>query len=472
MQRQSALTSRDERGAVLVFVAIVMVMLLGFAAIGVDLGNARQQHRNAQNAADAGALAGAYALKGPAATGCFGAVNCTAAYYTFQTIGFHVGSSPAWTSGSCGTGCTSYVLDDTTVQVTSPYAFQGNDPSQYVHVRACWNNKNAFAPIIGFARTHLCGAATAQNVNGVVGPTGSDPPTVDCVGEDNFADASDKPTIFPAAGQVVKAGTQIGANFKGRDSNLDLNSIVFKAPDASGQMVTLGYDASGQGKAGYSLNPKPPANGTLPYAGTTGANVKIFYVLPSAPPLPKNDASGNRVIYTASLHAADLDQDHPEGPDCGHGNWSFTWDGQGAIPGSACGENSFIASVYPPGGTALPGEHIGAIYSDESPLQDVPWSPSFPFGIKFTISGPGWTDADGNPTFVPYTVTPTTGHDKFSSKIDYQLPDASKFFSDVVYTASLTAYDTDQNKPGNDCGVATWTFTVTGGTAGFIRLVE
>src|SRR5205814_1026030 len=176
--------------------------------------------------------------------------------------------------------------------------------------------KNAFAPIIGFARTHLCGVATAQNVNGVVGPTGSDPPTADCIGEDNFADATDKPTIFPATGQCVKADTQIGANFKGGDLNLD------------------------------------------------------------------------------------LDQDHPEGPDCGNASWSFTWDGQGAIPGSACGENSFIASVYPPGGTAAPGEHIGAIYSDESPLQDTPWSPAFPFGVKFTLSGPGWTDADGNPTFV------------------------------------------------------------------------
>jgi len=41
-----------------------------------------------------------------------------------------------------------------------------------------------------------------------------------------------------------------------------------------------------------------------------------------------------------------------------------------------------------------------------------------------------------------------------------------------VYTAQLKAYDTDNNKPGNDCGQATWTFTVPAGTAGFVRLVE
>src|SRR5207302_10668890 len=68
--------------------------------------------------------------------------------------------------------------------------------------------------------SHLCGAATAQNVNGVVGPTGSDPPTADCIGEDNFADANDKPTIFPATGQVVKADTQIGARSEEHTSEL------------------------------------------------------------------------------------------------------------------------------------------------------------------------------------------------------------------------------------------------------------
>jgi Flp pilus assembly protein TadG len=468
MQRKSALASRDERGAVLVFVAVVMVLLLGFAAIAVDLGNGRQQKRNAQSAADSGALAGAYALKAPGASACSAAANCTAAYYTFQSAGIHIGSTPAWTTGSCGTNCTSYVQDGTTVQVTTPYAFQRNDPTEYVHVRTCWDDKNVFAPIMGFARTAVCAAATAENFNGVATPTGSPPPTPDCLGEDNFADQNDKPTIFPDAGHEIKAGDQIGATFMGFDSNLDLNSIVFKAPDATGQLVTLGYDPSG--KNGYTLNPAPPASG--PYTGTTGETVKITYKLPNAPPLPKTDANGSRIIYSASLHVADLDQDNV-GPDCGNAKWSFTWDGQGAQPGgSACGENSFIASVYPPGGVAAPGDHIGAIYSDESPLQDVPWSTTFPFGIKFTLSGPGWTDANGNPTFVPYTVTPTSGHDKYSSQIDFQLPDASKFFAGVTYTASLTAYDTDQNKPGNDCGVATWTFTVAGGTAGSIRLVE
>lgn len=466
MQRRPALTSRDERGSVLIFVALVMVVILGFAALAVDLGNARQRRGNTQVAVDGGALAGAYALKGSGAPIC-ASVLCTAAYYTFQSLGIPVGSSLPST-GSCGASCSRFVLQDATVDVTSPYPFHGDDPSQYVHVRSCWKNKNAFAPVLGFPLSKVCATATAQNSNGSGGPTGSPDPSFDCVGQDNLADAHDSPTIFPKAGQDVKAGTTIGATFHSSDSSLDLASLDFEAPDATGQTVRLTYDPAGT--HGYKLEPPPPPGGIYP----NQTDVKISYKLPNAPPLPKTDSANNRIVYEAKLHVAQILQDNP--PECGNASWKFTWDGKGITSGSACGEDSFINSVYPRNGTVVPGDHIGAIYTDESALQDQPWSEDFPFGVKFTLSGPGWTDAAGNPTFVPYTLSDgsaeATKKDKFNTKIDYQLPDASKFFAGAVYTASLTAYDTDQNKPGNDCGHATWTFTVAGGTAGFIRLVE
>lgn len=59
------LTSRprkDERGAVAIFVAILAVVMFGFAAIVVDLGSARVERRQAQSSADASALAGGNAL--------------------------------------------------------------------------------------------------------------------------------------------------------------------------------------------------------------------------------------------------------------------------------------------------------------------------------------------------------------------------------------------------------------------------
>ena len=53
---------RNERGAVLVYVAIAMVALLAFSALTIDAGVKWVARGQAQNAADAGALAGAVAL--------------------------------------------------------------------------------------------------------------------------------------------------------------------------------------------------------------------------------------------------------------------------------------------------------------------------------------------------------------------------------------------------------------------------
>jgi hypothetical protein len=50
-------TSTDERGATAVIVALLMVALLGFAAISIDVGKLYWERAQLQNAADAGALA-------------------------------------------------------------------------------------------------------------------------------------------------------------------------------------------------------------------------------------------------------------------------------------------------------------------------------------------------------------------------------------------------------------------------------
>ncbi len=53
---------KDEEGQSLIQVALMLVVLIGFVALAVDVGNAYAQRRRMQNAADAGALAGAYEL--------------------------------------------------------------------------------------------------------------------------------------------------------------------------------------------------------------------------------------------------------------------------------------------------------------------------------------------------------------------------------------------------------------------------
>ncbi len=56
---RTAATEDDERGVVLLLVALLLTLLLVVAAIVVDIGNVAQERRQAQNAADAAALAGA-----------------------------------------------------------------------------------------------------------------------------------------------------------------------------------------------------------------------------------------------------------------------------------------------------------------------------------------------------------------------------------------------------------------------------
>ncbi len=64
MSRTNRLNRRetDERGAVLVFTVMVLVVMLGMSALVVDLGYARSQRRQVQTAADAAVLAGAQQL--------------------------------------------------------------------------------------------------------------------------------------------------------------------------------------------------------------------------------------------------------------------------------------------------------------------------------------------------------------------------------------------------------------------------
>jgi hypothetical protein len=59
----------DERGSVAVIVALLMVVLIGFAALAIDVASLYQERRTLQNGADAGALAVA---KDCAGTGCGG----------------------------------------------------------------------------------------------------------------------------------------------------------------------------------------------------------------------------------------------------------------------------------------------------------------------------------------------------------------------------------------------------------------
>lgn len=100
----------DEKGAVVILVALSMVLIMGFAAMAVDLGIARQRSAQARNSADFAALAGAGVLKTGTAAEAEAAAREYVAKNDFSGSGAQVNIPP--TSGS-------RAGDATCVQVTT-----------------------------------------------------------------------------------------------------------------------------------------------------------------------------------------------------------------------------------------------------------------------------------------------------------------------------------------------------------------
>ena len=59
---------RNERGVVIIWTALFLIMMLGFVAIGIDVAKVMATQSELQNAADAAALAGASAIDGSTGT--------------------------------------------------------------------------------------------------------------------------------------------------------------------------------------------------------------------------------------------------------------------------------------------------------------------------------------------------------------------------------------------------------------------
>lgn len=99
----------DDRGAVALLVAAMLVVILGLAALVVDLGLARDQARVAQNAADAGALAAATCMAS-LTSGCNSPTAATAKARSYVTAN-------GWDGATTGV---TFDLAAQTVSVTLP----------------------------------------------------------------------------------------------------------------------------------------------------------------------------------------------------------------------------------------------------------------------------------------------------------------------------------------------------------------
>src|SRR3989442_10442373 len=164
---------REKRAQSLVIVALSATALFGIIALGLDAGRLYFQRRDVQNAADAGALAGAQELLPNAAdsiptTGMIAPAGCQASVYARKgvqdtprdTSGTDCKPAPgAYIPGSSGGGITEPAARiSATVQVWTP---SRNNPNE-IHVRVTYNVPLTFAAILGFTTSAVVADAYAH----------------------------------------------------------------------------------------------------------------------------------------------------------------------------------------------------------------------------------------------------------------------------------------------------------------------
>jgi hypothetical protein len=150
----------DQRGAVLILVALGMVAMLGMAALVADIGLARVEKHKLQTALDAATLAAAQDVRSGAAV-----AKDVASSYTGRNLG--KGSPvatvvcPSETPNPANTTC--YRLDDVDLRVTTPYPLVGGAVSaaDVVHADACRAVGTGFARVLGWRTMVVCSSATA-----------------------------------------------------------------------------------------------------------------------------------------------------------------------------------------------------------------------------------------------------------------------------------------------------------------------
>jgi len=164
---------KGKRAQSLVIVALSATALFGIIALGLDAGRLYFQRRDVQNAADAGALAGAQELLPTAAdtiptTAMIASAGCQASVYALKglqdtprdTSGTDCKPAPgAYIPGSYGGGITEPAARiSATVQVWTP---SRNNPNE-IHVRVTYNVPLTFAAILGFTTSAVVADAYAH----------------------------------------------------------------------------------------------------------------------------------------------------------------------------------------------------------------------------------------------------------------------------------------------------------------------
>lgn len=307
---------RDERGVAAVL--LVSVLLAGFAmlALVVDIGNATQEQRQAQNAADAAALAAANSI-------AQGATSATAVVATIKDyVSRNLGPS-AWSScvdakalavkpdSGAGNGCISWDANPpstTKVRVlVPPYPVQTFFGKAVANVKTIWVKGSATASISGSpgGSCALCvlGPTTSNLQNGNVEVTGGavDVGTpLQCNGGSMTTYGSPQPVIEIKAGGTASCGGNFSPTPDWNGANVpdplyylpdkpDYSGLSAKSDCSSGTISPGVYKNIGS----CTLNPGLyVVTGTLSGGtATSAAGVTVFFTCGTAA-APRACASG------------------------------------------------------------------------------------------------------------------------------------------------------------------------------------
>jgi hypothetical protein len=488
-------------------------------AIVIDLGNARQQKRQLQNSADAAALAGASVINATTATCTGGDMLHDALKYAYNNAGITGSVVACPTSGvEYGTG--------PTVTAISPYsggppAFASN-PNALINVRICKDVGTTFGKLVNISSIHVCGNATARKL-GVTTPQSpvnqndaDTPCTVDAFTTNGYFDHDSHLRANPNNGPG-------GLNL----NNQGMNAVADKSTNSGGPAGGTIAESDWVGATYWSTTPidltvNPPKviftnvttqspttlTDTNYNAGTTGGPIYIkqmtsiqnqggavpagiyAYEIAYKVTNPAGGALPNNQQYAVSLTVYDsATASYPPNGKCGKVQWSFTkgkvtnsGGTSPCIPGSSgVVENNFLGSIFPGDGSNVhKGDSIGAVFQDESPIYNGTTGNVIVFTIDGTpipqgtlgtpsAQGPNTVEAPGSTTSVYTLRSPTqliTTGEKYSTDIQYKLPTT---ISGGSHTIKLQAFDTDSNKAGGDCGVATWTINVAGSNVELVQ---
>lgn len=288
---------KRKRAQSLVIVALSATALFGIIALGLDAGRLYFQRRDVQNAADAGALAGAQELIPNASvttptTAMIAAAGCQAAIYGLQQLqdtprdGTSCSPpSPTYTPTSLGAGISEPASRiSATVQVWTPSRNNYNE----IHVRVTYNVPLTFANVIGFSTSAVVADAYAHagfynktyTVFGFDAGGNGNSVNYDQAGNAQIDDGYNGTDICqPSAtqGRLVSNAKWHAPNPGGSWMNLNGQFFYSQAADTHA-LVTYWYGSVATSQpVEQSPNYEPPLKPADAPTPTTNGNVQTYY---------------------------------------------------------------------------------------------------------------------------------------------------------------------------------------------------